>query len=65
MVSLKLLVSKIAAYMQVSKKGRNQMYGRVSVTCWHATPVENTMYSMETFRDSEKVKCGVKVIKLV
>ena len=39
------------------------MSGRVSVPCWHATPVAKVPF--ETTRNSVKVKVGIKVMKLV
>ena len=40
--------------------GRNQVSGKVSVPCWHATPVANAPW-----KPLMKVKLGIKVMKLV
>ena len=44
-------------------KGGNQVSGGVSVQCLNVTPIANS--SMETIRNSVKVKFGIKVITLV
>ena len=41
MASSRNLVSTIGALASPKMGGRNQVSGRVSVPCWHATPVAN------------------------
>ena len=41
MASSRNLVSTIGAQASPTMVGRNQVSGRVSVPCWHATPVAN------------------------
>ena len=41
MASSRNLVSTIGAFRKSQNGGRNQVSGRVSVPCWHATPVAN------------------------
>ena len=41
MASSRNLVSTIGAQASPTMGGRNQVSGRVSVPCWHATPVAN------------------------
>ena len=41
MASSTYLVSTIGAQASPTMVGRNQVSGRVSVPCWHATPVAN------------------------
>ena len=36
------ILSQQLELKQVQERGRNQVSGRVSVPCWHATPVANT-----------------------
>ena len=42
MASSRNLVSTIGAQASLTMVGRNQLSGRVSVPCWHATPVANS-----------------------
>ena len=41
MASSRNLFSTIGAQASPTMEGRNQVSGRVSVPCWHATPVAN------------------------
>ena len=41
MASSRNLVSTILSISKSQNGGRNQVSGRVSVPCWHATPVAN------------------------
>ena len=47
MASSRNLVSTIGAQASPTMVGRNQVSGRVSVPCWHATPVANGQFLFE------------------
>ena len=63
MASSRNLVLTIGAQASLKKGGRNQVSGRISVPCWHVTPVANAPW--KPLINPVKVKLGIMVIKLV
>ena len=58
------LVSTTGAHPSLKKAGRSQKSRRVSVPCWHASPVANAPLKPLTC-NSVKVKVGIKFMKLM
>ena len=60
MASSRNLVSTIGA-LASPKGGRNQVSGRVSVPCWHATPVANAPWKPLIIGDGQARYQGHKI----